>query len=40
LVVLLSHSRSYVGRFWMFTTRWSIQPLPEPKELIDHDADG
>jgi hypothetical protein len=28
------------GRFWILTTGWSTQPLPEPKELIDHYADS
>ena len=28
------------GRFWIFTTRWSVQPLPEPKKLVDHYADS
>jgi hypothetical protein len=28
------------GRFWIFTTGWSVQPLPQPKKLIDHNADS
>jgi len=37
-----SHSGSYIGRSWRLTTRtrWSFQPLTEPKELIEHYADS
>ena len=28
------------GRFWIFTTGWSVQPLPQPKKLIDHNPDS
>jgi len=35
-----SHSGSYIRRTWRLTTRWSFQPLTEPKELIEHYADS
>jgi hypothetical protein len=28
------------GRFWIFTTGWSVQSLPQPQKLIDHNADA